>query len=285
MSDTLLAVLIGGVFGFLGALIGIVANIWLESRKANNERLKEVRRRLVGDRIQTTEVLDFMLSRRKRKWPRFWERDLPDLSRGNLREIDLRRKNLRGVNFFRADLTESDLDGSDLTNTDLGKVILVKADLSNADLSGADLRGADLSEAVLDWAHLRGAKIDHTTRIGDKWRLVWEIVNYGPGGRDLSGADLRYAHLAGADLRWAYLTEAYLEGANLYKADLTGSDLTGSDLTGAGLYEADLTEADLTGAGLTYEQLAEARSLADTIMPDGQKYDPTIHKLRSENSP
>jgi uncharacterized protein YjbI with pentapeptide repeats len=55
---------------------------------------------------------------------------------------------------------------------------------------------------------LRGAKIDDTTQIDDKWRLVWEIVNQGAEGRDLNGADLRGVDLGGANLRGANLEEA-----------------------------------------------------------------------------
>jgi uncharacterized protein YjbI with pentapeptide repeats len=74
---------------------------------------------------------------------------------------------------------------------------------------------------------------------------------------DLAGADLSYLVLSGTNLRDANLREA-----NLRRADLSGVNLQGADLSGA----------DLTGARVSEEQLAQARSLAGTILPDG-----TIH--------
>jgi hypothetical protein len=38
LSETLVAVIIGGTFGFLGALTGIFANVWLDTRRAHRER-------------------------------------------------------------------------------------------------------------------------------------------------------------------------------------------------------------------------------------------------------
>ena len=66
---------------------------------------------------------------------------------------------------------------------------LGETNLTDADLSGADLSGADLSEA-----RLRFAKLDDSTQLDGKWRLVWSIVNEGGADRDLSGAELTEPH-------------------------------------------------------------------------------------------
>ena len=60
MSDALLGVIIGGTFGFMGAMLGIIANAWLDARRAKRERVREVRLRLVGNQVQTSEVLEFV---------------------------------------------------------------------------------------------------------------------------------------------------------------------------------------------------------------------------------
>lgn len=121
MSDTLLGVIIGGTFGFLGAITGIIANTYLDHTRARRERLREVRLRLVGDQIQTSEVLDYLRTARRRQWPRFWLIDHADLSRANLREVDLRGVNMSFVKLFRANLTGSDLDYTNLSHCDLSK--------------------------------------------------------------------------------------------------------------------------------------------------------------------
>jgi len=56
-----------------------------------------------------------------------------------------------------------------------------------------------------------------------------------------------------------------LQGANL-----TGANLEGATLRGAVLAQATLDEVSLLGASVTEEQLATARSLRGTILPDGR---------------
>jgi hypothetical protein len=74
--------------------------------------------------------------------------------------------------------------------------------------------------------------------------------------------------LIGADLRDAYLENLDLRGANLEGADMKNANLEGADLRGA-----NLGGVDLTGATITEEQLANCRSLAGAIKPDGTKHD------------
>jgi uncharacterized protein YjbI with pentapeptide repeats len=199
MSEALIGVIIGGIFGFLGALVSILTNTWLDFRRAQRERNREVRLRLVGERIQTTEVIDFIREHTRRKWPRFWEWTRADLSRARLTEIDLRGENLLQVEFFRADLSYADLDYANLT----------ACDLSKANLAYADLTGARLRRARLGYANLRNATLNHADLSGAK----------------LANADLGNANLSGADLTGADLTRANLSGANLENAKVSKEQL------------------------------------------------------------
>jgi uncharacterized protein YjbI with pentapeptide repeats len=189
MSEALLGVIIGASFGFLGALTGILANTYLDSRRARRERTREVWLRLVGNRVQSSEVTEYIQLNRRRRWPRFWEFSHPDLSRAHLEEIDLRGKDMSYVNLFRADFSHADLDYVNFSHADLSKADMSNADLSGANLNSARLGRADLSYADLYRANLRGAK--------------------------LSNANLSHAHLGKADLTGADLTKANLTGANL----------------------------------------------------------------------
>jgi uncharacterized protein YjbI with pentapeptide repeats len=187
-------------------------------------------------------------------------------------------------------LPEVDLEGANLAHADLRGADLRQANLQGADLRGADLRGADLSQAHLEQANLHGALIDNATRIEDKWRLVWQIVNLGAENRDLRthNLDLRQADLSGANLRGANLSFGSLSKANLSGADLTGADLdsvslretiiddttrldakwrlaweivnqgaAGRDLSGVDLSQADLSHADLSHAILSHAILTD----------------------------
>ncbi|MBO3463023.1 pentapeptide repeat-containing protein [Aetokthonos hydrillicola] len=186
----------------------------------------------------------------------------------NLCDVDLSGANLSG-----ADLSNADLSCADLSDTDLRK-----ANLSGSDLNCADLSGTDLTDADLSGAYLHDAIIDSATRISDKWRLVWEIVNHGSEGRDLrgamlwnnnlkgailwnanlSGANLRNANLSDANLRNANLSGAYLSYANLSGANLSGATLWNANLSGAYLSYANLSGAYLSDAYLSYANLSGA---------------------------
>ncbi len=84
-------------------------------------------------------------------------------------------------------------------------------------------------------------------------------------------ANLREANLKGADLHDAYLSMADLRRANLSGADLSGANLSGADLSGADLSATDLSRADLRRAKVTTNQLKQAKSLVDAMLPDELK--------------
>jgi uncharacterized protein YjbI with pentapeptide repeats len=240
-----------------------------------------------------------------------------DMSGASLSEADLHGADLRGANLHGADLSGADLGGfylirswldgatisdkwrlvrdnvtdgasgrdmwnenprgANLRGANLRGANLRGANLSGANLRGANLRGADLSGAHLIWAQLYQTTLDDAT-IGDKWRLVRDIVTDGASGRDLRNEELSWADLSWADLSRADLSEANLSWADLSRADLSEANLHGADLSGANLSEANLREAklgktNLSEAKVTAEQLAQARSLKGAALPDGTKHD------------
>lgn len=201
MSETLLGVFIGAIFGLFGSLVGATVSALLERDRASRERLREVRLRLVGESIQTSEVMNFIKSQRRRKWPMFWKREEPDLSRADLHEVDLRSRDLRRIILYRANLSKADLQGANLEWADLSKANLTEADLSGANLCTVNLFGTNLSKS------------------------------------DLSHAKLARANLSGAVLRDANLAKADLSGAYMYGADLSNANLSGAKLDGAFLLE------------------------------------------------
>ena len=123
--------------------------------------------------------------------------------------------------------TSADLSGVDLRGVDLHRANLLDVNLTGANLScGADLRGADLR-----YTTLTRTRLDDSTRIDPKWRLVWELDNGSGYERDLTGADLSEARLVEADLFGADLTNANFRGSRFEHANLLGADLTGADLS------------------------------------------------------
>jgi uncharacterized protein YjbI with pentapeptide repeats len=176
-----------------------------------------------------------------------------DLRNAELHRADLREAYLIEAEMAGAKLMKANLSGANLTQADLSGADLRDADLSAAVLFSTKLQGTDLREANLRGAQMNGTVIDENTQIDQKWRLVWELVNKGGVGRDLSGVDL-----SGASLHRAKLSRADLRGANLSEAELLGAELVDADLRKANLHAANLVRADLTRAKLTEANLNKA---------------------------
>jgi uncharacterized protein YjbI with pentapeptide repeats len=105
---------------------------------------------------------------------------------------------------------------------------------------------------------LRGTKIEKSTIISQKWRLVWEVINQGGVGQNLCRVDLRGMDLSGINFSAADLTGANLAGANLDKANFTRTKLIGVDLRETILTQANLSSATLKRTNLRKANLAGA---------------------------
>ncbi len=120
-------------------------------------------------------------------------------------------------------------------------------DYRGMDLSGVG--GVPISSGIIDyktistldgggWRGLIGRRLERWTRDGGILDLA---------GRDLSGADLRYAEVPNLNLRGSILTGAYFERADLREADLRDAKLDGADLYLTFLWDANLQNASLNG--------------------------------------
>lgn len=119
---------------------------------------------------------------------------------------------------------------------------LFETQLINNDFRIINLAQADLSNALLRNVDLRDT--------------------------DLLGANLGGANLQGANLSYATLVFTNFSGANLRGANIRGADMRNTNLAGAILAAANLK--DVTGT--SNNQLAQAKSLTGTILPDGSTH-------------
>jgi len=156
---------------------------------------------------------------------RQWREEHPD------ERLDLTKADLRGLNLLSADL-----HGADLRAADLRRVHLESANLCGADLREAKLRRVDLRKAILERANLRKTDL----RRADL------------GEAKLRCATLREADLENANLYMATLREADLENANLHAADLREADLDETDLQEIHLHEALLAGASMSNVRGAY---------------------------------
>ncbi len=141
----------------------------------------------------------------------------PDLSRADLRGVDLSGAHLTEAYLSEADLSganliEVNLNGAYLSEANLIGASLFGANLNEADLSGADLRGANLTEATLIEAILSRATFTFTTLAELDLRSVkglLEIRHMGPSIIQLhsiqlpqDGSALHFLRGAGVPDEW-----------------------------------------------------------------------------------
>ncbi len=176
----------------------------------------------------------------------------------NLIGANLIAANLSRANLIAANLSDANLIAANLSRANLSDANLNGADLIAANLSDANLIAANLSRANLSRANFRGAIINENTKLDDKWKLTWQILNQGIKELNLRGANLIAANLRAADFRGASLIEADLSIASLIEANLRGASLIEADLSIANLIEADLRGANLRGANLSDANLSDA---------------------------
>jgi uncharacterized protein YjbI with pentapeptide repeats len=144
--------LLGGLIGFVGALVGGLAEagfscLFEELRYRRDER---------------------------RRWCRMALAWADSEEKESLRRAGLRGADLRGVN----------LEGADLSHADLSKANLFCANLKKADLSSASLRGSHLTHADLAEAEL------FKTDLSKSVLYVANLDKANLGGADLSKVDL-----------------------------------------------------------------------------------------------
>lgn len=153
----------------------------------------------------------------------------PDLSRGNLRGMNLYEVNLRWADLTEAKLQKVNLMGADLTGAKLRKANLTGTFLQDATIKFADLRQAKLYRALLTGADLGGADL-RDVNLSDAVLMTARLPGTRLSGANCIGAKFQWADLENADLREVNLHEADLQRANLIDARLDGADLTGAKL-------------------------------------------------------
>ncbi|MBW2533532.1 MAG: DUF2169 domain-containing protein, partial [Deltaproteobacteria bacterium] len=163
----------------------------------------------------------------------------------DLSEHDLSRRDLRGVDLTGACLretilTKANLSGVSLAGADLTKAILYKTDLSGADLSGADLTKANLASVRAAGARFRGAKLE---------QAFFEEATLEEA--DLSEAEGEWMIFSRANLQGAMLRRVKLSRTDFGAAKLDGADFTGADLSRCHFLETRAQRLDLTNAKLS----------------------------------
>jgi uncharacterized protein YjbI with pentapeptide repeats len=157
--------------------------------------------------------------------------------------IDLSKADLRGVDLTEAYLWTAHLEGANLSEACLNLTNLAEADVRGVDFKRADLRQVNLNKASLGLADFSYANLS---------------------GAELNEADFTESVLGESNLSNASLVSVILRGTHLSAANLTGANLRGAFFWNANLHKTDFSKACLYGAFLSTSYLDESNfSLAE----------------------
>ena len=134
MSETLLGAIIGATASFFGVLLALFVNSVIEAQRLKQERIKDLRIRLIGSRTTAKEVVEYIKNIKGQK-KRFFRGEINKKRVGN---ITVGKQQIEDE-IHRPDLSWAQLKGLNLRWQDLSTAIMIHADLEEADFLEANL--------------------------------------------------------------------------------------------------------------------------------------------------
>lgn len=177
-----------------------------------------------------------------------------DLSRRNLRGVNLQGVDISGMNFRGADLSLALLD-----DTKCSETAFIEAKLDHASMKGA------LLEDTKFW----GASLEHTDFQDATFKGVCVDEKFAS------------ARMVGADLREMSAQSRLTPGAFLQRCRLDGRNLRSQDLRGTNLREANLEDADFCGALFDHTTIFTGAKLAGAKMLFRDYHDSNAHTAQT----
>jgi len=221
-----------------------------------------------------------------------------DLSRRDLRGVDLRGACLDGAILTRANLRGCDLTGASLQGTvlfraDFTDAVLRECNLDQLNAAEAVLEGADLSDATVHEAYFKGARLARARMDRVRGHYVGfpesDLTELSMTEAELSDADFRQARLESANLRGTLLHKALfleakaervcLDGAKLDHANFIQADLSHASMVGTTGERTSFLKATLASAKLSRAILVDA-FFDDAKAPDTQFAEADLRRAR-----
>lgn len=185
---------------------------------------------------------------------------------------DLTRQNLRGINLAGRDISTARMPFADLTGANLSGAFVMSVNFASANLTKANLsrmyggwlffNGATLEGADLSGAYLPSSNFDAYVAENGMVRVNLQATN-------LDSAMFRSSTFENADLN-----RASARGANFQDSLFVGSNIRGANLTGASFVGATLSQANFSGStlGSDWKTLFRGARFENTTWVDGRVY-------------
>lgn len=169
-------------------------------------------------------------------------------------------------------------DKDDTLYNDYDDIKFTKASLVSARFEHISLRESIFKDANLSYIHINNCTFSLGTArsaaaILENSTLIDATITYSSFYYvDFSGSNLTRANIVGSNFTYASMKNVDFTNAILEMCYFNDANLSGCIMINTNLYSSYFINTDLTGCqGITDQQLAQARSIAGAILPNGTK--------------
>jgi uncharacterized protein YjbI with pentapeptide repeats len=188
---------------------------------------------------------------------------------------DLTRQNLRGINLAGRDISTARMPYADLTGANLSGAFVMSLNLASANLAGANLSKAYGGWLFVNGANLEGANLTNASLVHSNFDAY--VAENGFMRVNLEGATLTSATLRGSTFEQARLDRTSARLANFEDSNFANASIQNADLAGANFQGSDLFNANFSGSTLGSDWRLQFRGarFENTTWVDGRIYSTT----------
>lgn len=185
---------------------------------------------------------------------------------------DLTRQNLRGINLAGRDISTARMPFADLTGANLSGAFVMSLNFASANLTRVNLSKAHGGWLFLNGANLEGANLSTAYLPSSNFDAY--VAENGTIRANLQGANLDAVTLRGSTFENANLTKANARGADFRESLFANAILRDCNLVGANFVGAVLDGADFSSSklGSDWKKLFKGAHFEKTIWVDGKIY-------------
>ena len=189
--------------------------------------------------------------------------------------IDLTRQNLRGINLAGRDISTARMPYADLTGANLSGAFVMSLNLASANLAGANLSKAYGGWLFLNGANLEGVNLTNASLVHSNFDAY--VAENGFMRVNLERSTLISATLRGSTFENARLDRTSARGANFEDSNFVNASIQNADLSGANFQGSDLSNSNFSGSTLGSDWRLQFRGarFENTTWVDGKVYSAT----------
>lgn len=173
-----------------------------------------------------------------------------NLSKMNLKKIELLYCGLNNANF-----SESDLDNARMTNNDVFNVNFTRANISGVDFRGSKLLGLTMTKTKAASTDFSGTRF-HSYNMDSCYIILADFSNCNLEGMKITGGQVLYSKFSNA--KFTGITDLEFNGTEFINSDFSNAKISGTSFLNCRLNSVNFSNADLSNSNLSYSNIVSA---------------------------